>query len=75
MNDSRLASRALNALQLIIGAFQLLILATLMFVPFGFDHASKYGLDFGHFMAIAAVFAFLMVGQIAIAIIRLRAKC
>ncbi|HVJ69486.1 MAG TPA: hypothetical protein VM510_16030 [Caulifigura sp.] len=74
MNDKKLAYRAITAIQLIMGTFQILIIATLLFVPFGFDHPSKYGLDFDHFIAFAAVFGLVTVGQIAMAIIRRRAR-
>jgi hypothetical protein len=40
------------ALALEVGA-----LLVALFVPFGFDHPSSWGLDFGHFLMLGAVFA------------------
>lgn len=37
-------------------AFQIVALLAAAFVPFGFDHPSSWGLDFEHFLGLAALY-------------------
>ncbi|MGC4006348.1 MAG: hypothetical protein QM811_25795 [Pirellulales bacterium] len=46
--------RPLHPLLLAAIACQCVVIAVLTFVPFGFDHASSWGLDFDDFLKVAA---------------------
>ena len=44
---------------------QIVLLGVMIFVPFGFDHASSWGLDFGHLILAAGSYvAALLVGLV-----------
>ena len=48
---------------------QLALLFVVLFVPFGFDHPSSFGLDYDNFLQIAAVFLGLSLVTAVIAFI------
>lgn len=50
---------------------QLLCIVAVLFVPFGFDHPSSWGLDFGHFLLVAGVHCMaLFAGFVAACVLR-----
>ncbi len=48
--------------------FQWSLYGIVEFGDIGFDHPGRYGLDFGHFLLIVAIWALLSVGGIVIGI-------
>lgn len=50
--------------------FQGVAIAVVLFVPFGFDHPSKFGLDFGHFLLLLVAHTVALVIGIVSAIAR-----
>lgn len=42
------------------------------FVPFGFDHPSSWGLDFGHLLLLAALYMALLLTGLSLAVRRRR---
>jgi hypothetical protein len=64
MSTSTLAAaRLVSTLALIAQAIAVLVF---LFVPFGFDHRSPWGLDFDHFMVLLRVYGIaLVVGVVA----------
>jgi hypothetical protein len=63
------SSRAPRWLEAFLAAQALLIVVVLC-VPFGFDHPSALGLDFGHLLLVAALYALLLIAGLAAAIQR-----
>jgi len=54
---------------------QIMLSAALIFLPFGFDHPSKLGLDFGHLLLLAMCFTVAFIGCIALSIAQKRHVC
>lgn len=54
-------------------ALQAILLAVMIFVPFGFDHPSSWGLDFGHLMYGLGLYTLALILGIIFAI-RLRKR-
>ena len=48
--------------------FQVVLVCVMRFVPFGFDHPSSLGLDFGHFLIVSALFCLSTIVTIGFAI-------
>lgn len=48
--------RANERMLALLLCFQVAALLVAAFVPFGFDHSSSWGLDFGHFLVLAGLY-------------------
>lgn len=51
-------------------ALQWLLFLVVAFVPFGFDHPNRFGLDFGDLMAVVAFWAILTLGGIVAMLVK-----
>ena len=69
MGTVSLPSLTGRALKWMLGGQTLLALIAL-FVPFGFDHPSAWGLDFGHLLGVLALYVLLLVGGLVAAVKR-----
>lgn len=63
---ARVESRE-RRLGLVFG-FQVLALFVVAFVPFGFDHPSRFGLDFEHFLGLAALYLVAWIWGVALSV-------
>jgi hypothetical protein len=66
---TRRVAGAFHALEWLLAGQGLFVLVAL-FVPFGFDHPSSLGLDFGHFLLVLALYLILLVGGLIAAVKR-----
>jgi hypothetical protein len=48
--------------------FQLCALLIALFVPFGFDHPSDLGLDYGHFLLLLGIYSALLLSGIVLSV-------